>query len=213
LLLFPCADRENKRLGFGLSNGDCKSSVGISSDEGESAGDEVPVAEPVSLEPAAATTVVPVGAPDHAPAPAQVPVPNQDAGTHATPKNGVFGKEPKCTSATSCATCASLGDGHCFWNSALSQCLVGDPTALMCTLDTLEGNVAFLVAAAVAGCILLIACVACGVCMYKKRQSAAHDGSVDVDEAFESRVPLAPDGDGRSRSFLRRGDDDEMETF
>jgi hypothetical protein len=28
--------------------------------------------------------------------------------------------------------------------------------------------------------------------MYKKRQSAAHDGSVDVDEAFESRVPLAP---------------------
>lgn len=125
---------------------------------------------------------------------------------------GPFTKDPKCIRALTCSACADLPGGHCFWNTALAKCIVGDPTKLMCALDTLAGNVVYLIIASVIGCVLLVICVACGVCVYKKRQNAANEAAVDSDEAFEARVPLTEEGG--SRSFLRRSDrDDQVETF
>lgn len=210
-------DRDNSRLGFGLSNGDCKSSSNIILGEEAPKSDEVPFAEPSGLAAEGATSPVPVSDPaqeqseSKGDAPAQAP--KHQSKDKSSPKGtSIFGAEPKCKSATTCGACAAFDGDHCFWNSALSQCLVGDPSPLMCTLDALPKNLAVLIGLGVGGCILLIGCVACGVCAYKKRQSAAHEASVDAEEAFEARVPLAPDDDGRTRSFLRR-DDDEMETF
>jgi hypothetical protein len=126
----------------------------------------------------------------------------------------VFSGQTKCETATACAACAALDGNHCFWNSAAARCMVGDPSALMCTLDTVAGNVVYLIVGGIAGCLLLVSCVACGVCAYKKRQGALNDAAVDGDEAFESRVPLAPGGREGGRSFLTQSDDnDRAETF
>lgn len=177
--------------------------------------DEVPVVEPkdVIADPdATSTTVAP--ATQAAPAP-EKPKHQQAGGVGDTKEKGesVFGKASKCAPATSCSACAAQDSDNCFWNSALSECMIGDPIPLMCLLDSLPKNVGALVGLGVGGVLLLVSCVACGVCAYKKRQSAAQEAAVDPDEAFESREPLAPGASSSSRSFLRRDADDEVETF
>lgn len=194
-------DRENKRIGFGESNGDCKSSSKIITTDIGTDGDKAPksasVVEP--LPPAKKKT--PVQSALTAPKSA-VPL-EQKSGS------GPFTKDPICMSALTCSACAAIGGGHCLWSSTSAKCIVGDPSRLMCTLDTLAGNVVYLILASVAGCVVLVVCAAVGVCYYRKRQSAVNDAAIDPEEAFETRVPLA-----ETRSFLRRDTgDDEVETF
>lgn len=195
------SDRENKRVGFGESNGDCKSSSKTLTSDGSA---DAAVAEVMSKGGAAVATKAPSAELPHGKDAAGDPLMQKSGG-------GIFTKDPKCMKATTCSACAALSGGHCFWNSTAAKCMVGDPSRLMCTLDTLTSNVVYLVLVGVVGCIVLVVCAACGVCFYRKRQSAANDAAVDAEEAFETRVPLTSEG----RSFLRRndGDDDRVETF
>lgn len=202
-------DRENERIGFGLSNGDCKGGAAKVGGGAASEEDKVPVSAPTIVSAAPASSAA--AAPPPPPPPKKKPVVVGDNAPkpQKKKKDDVFVSSGKCGAAKACGACANVAGGNCVWSTAESQCMVGQPTTLMCTIDLITTNIVFPIAGIVVLVVLLITCVACGVCAYRKRQSAAHEAAVDSDEAFESRVPLAPaNGDQR-----RRGDDSEIETF
>jgi hypothetical protein len=196
-------DREQNRIGFAESTGTCKSGKpgqttpaivpDTSSDNSTAA---QPGAEPNTNngvnEPAAGT------------GPA-----DQKAGGNTGPD--VFANSVVCGSATSCRSCSNAPNKECVWDIASQQCNLGDPVRFICVFDFFEGKVAYVVAAGVGLLVIVICIIAVAVCALRKRQNAIAEAAVDVDEATESRVPLAPghsDDGRRSRNLSGESEDD-----
>lgn len=180
-------DRENKRIGFGESKGDCGGSVKDDSATSPSS---------VNGEETSSQTNATSGSSPT----------NPEKSDHKP----VFENAARCSSATSCRACANLSGGHCFWDTAVQQCLLGDPSRLMCAIDKVVQNVLFVIISAGLIVLLVVVSIVCCVCFRRKRQNALAEAAIDEEERIESRIPLDP---ARSDSRDKQQNDDGFTEF
>jgi hypothetical protein len=180
-------DRENQRLGFGESKGDCIGSV--------AAAQTAPLpALTTDEEYANRTSPTTTSAPDGK-IQSQANAASGGGGQiqQKSDPGAVFVDAAKCQAAKDCSSCAAVdGSGEtCVWISSEAQCYVGEKIRFMCLLDAAANELLYIVIGT--SCLLVLVIIGCACCCVRRKvRDAEHEAALDPEEAVESRVPLAP---------------------
>lgn len=110
-----------------------------------------------------------------------------------------------CATGQNCSSCVAIEGAKCTWES---ECVPGNSWPLMCSIETIEAKLVYVIGGAVVAVIAAIVVVAVIVHSYRKRRDAEAEGAV-VDEG-DVQEPLAPNRSDpvNARSAFAIDDDD-----
>ncbi len=184
-------DRENERLGFAECGGNCNPKTTTTNQETVA----LPVKKPEenSVEGNAIQKPILPANPDSANQPKSSTKSGPQPQKHSQTA-GAQSAVALCGTAKTCDECAKLGDKKCFWDTPLSACIPGEPSKLMCAIDSVVVHIGEVVGGILSAVTVIILIVIVVVWRRRKQRMAELDAAVDPAEQDEQLEPLAGQG-------------------
>lgn len=188
-------DRENERVGFAESGGNCDPKhPGTHGDQPKPG--FLPFGNPLPQTTVAdkGTTAVGTATADSTTTTAanNGTVASNSSAAHKNPLLEADSAVVQCGAAKNCTACAGLApDRKCFWDTPLNACIPGEARQLMCAVDWVVANIGMEFGYIFSIIVVVVLIVVVIVWTFRKRRQAAEEAMVDEGEQQETLQPLA----------------------